>query len=180
MTEPRRPEVVLVRSSLAPPDQLPERAAPSTHRWGSLTASALVLLLAGTAPVPADRSPAPEVSALLLARPDGLTVSQSGVLVLPLELRNSGSALQVTTARAYAEPVVDDAVVQAPGEVTAWGQRRFVALVAPDCRLLRQGSPISFRGTVLLRVETAAARKDLVLDLADVPGVRDLVAGLCG
>ena len=169
-----------MRSSLAPPDLPSAEGVLPAHRWGLLTVSALVLLLAGTAPPTVDPVPAAGVSAVLLAQPGGLTVSQSGVLVLPLELRNAGSALQVTTARAYAEPVVDDAVVQAPGEVTAWGQRRFVALVAPDCRLLRAGSPIQFRATVLLQVATGAARQDLVLDLAGLPGVRESVAGLCG
>ena len=180
MEELRRPEVVLVRSSLPPrvveevPAELPAR------RWPLIGGVALALLVAGSSHPAPPPSPAPTVSAMLVPQPAGLTLSQSGVLVLPLELRNAGPLLEVTEARAYAEPVLDDAVVQAPAEVRARGLRRFVALVAPDCRLLRPGSPIEFRATVRLRVQVERASRDLVLDVGAVPGVRETVTGLCG
>ena len=179
MEELPRPEVTLVRSSL-PPVLAEERApAQPSRRWPLLGLVALALLAAGT-PSPAEPPPPPVLSAMLVPQPGGLTLSQSGVLVLPFELRNPGPALEVTEAQAYAEPVRDDAVVQAPPGVRASGLRRFVALVTPDCRLLRPGSPIEFRATVRLRVQVDRSSEDLVVDVAAVPGVRETVTGLCG
>lgn len=180
MEELPRPEVTLVRSSLPPRPVEPPAPSPPTRRWPLLAGVAVLLLAAGTSPPPSEPPAATVVSAMLVAQPSGLTLSQSGVLVLPFELRNPGPALEVTEARAYAEPVVDDAVVQAPPGVRASGLRRFVALVAPDCRLLRPGSPIEFRATVRLRVRADRSTEDLVVDMGAVPGVRETVTGLCG
>ena len=187
MSEPRRPEVTLVRTSA----QLPRgAAAPEQDRaprrsGGVLVATSLVALLVAVVASrePAPRTPQPDavpvVEALLVVQARDLSVTQGGVLVLPVELRNGGSRLQVESASAYAEPVAQDPVLQAPTEVAPGAQRRFVALVAPDCRLLRPGSPIEFRATVLLRVAVGSLSQDLTADLAAAPGVRERVAGLC-
>lgn len=179
MQEPRRPEVVLVRSS-APlvPEPLASKAPPR-HAWWLLSLTAFVLLLAGTstsAEVPAP----PEPLDVRLVATDEVAVSQSGVLVVPLELRNNGRAAAVAAAQVYAEPVRQDARLQAPREIVGGASRGVVALLAPDCRLLRPGSPIGFRATVRLRLEDGAVVDDLVVDLGATAAVRRTVAGLCG
>lgn len=148
MQEPRRPEVVLVRSS-APFVVLPDRSPPD----------------------PLD---------VRLVATDEVAVSQSGVLVVPLELRNAGRSAAVSAAQVYAEPVRQDARVQAPRDIADRTTRGVVALLAPDCRLLRPGSPIAFRATVRLRLESGAVVEDLVVDLGATAAVRRTVAGLCG
>lgn len=187
MSEPRRPEVTLVRTSAPLPRAAVEPEQPrSARRYGGLVvAAAAVVLLVGIArsgepapPVPgAGATGAPDASLVVQAR--DLSVTQGGVLVLPVELRNGAQRLQVRSASAYAEPVVQDPVLQAPTSVAPGARRRFVALVAPDCRLLRPGSTIEFRATVLLRVAAGSVPQDLTADLAAAPGVRERVAGLC-
>lgn len=187
MSEPQRPEVTLVRSSapLPPGAVEPQQRRTSSRHRGLLLAAGLVALLAGIATLGNAAPPASQVAppgaldASLVVQARDLSVTQGGVLVLPVELRNNGQRLQVRSASAYAEPVAQDPVLQAPTEVAPGAQRRFVALVAPDCRLLRPGSPIEFRATVLLRVAAGSVSQDLTADLAAAPGVRDRVAGLC-
>lgn len=187
MSEPRRPEVTLVRTSAPLPAgaaEADQTRTPTRHR-GLLLATALVALTIGIAtagdPAPpvSDVGPAGGPDASLVVQARDLSVTQGGVLVLPVELRNGGQRLQVRFASAYAEPVAQDPVLQAPTAVAPGARRRFVALVAPDCRLLRPGSQIEFRATVLLRVATGSVSQDLTADLAAAPGVRDRVAGLC-
>ena len=179
---PHRPEVTLTRSSLplSSPDR-GERAgrAPRARRTGVLLLGAAGLAVALAVAVGgAGSGPAPELVAELVVT-DGLTVTQGGVFVVPLELRNRGPELSVRAAKVYAEPVVTDPIVQAPTRVRAQGQRRFVALLEPDCRLLRPGSTIDFRATVQLRLVLGATSRDVVVDLAQAPSVREQVAGLC-
>ena len=181
MQELRRPEVVLVRSS-APAAVLPREAPPPRRAWWLLSLTGFGLLLAGTS-TGAEEPVAPEPLRVGLVATDGLAVSQSGVLVVPLELSNadrSGRAVEVAAAQVYAEPVRQDARVQAPRDVAVGTTRGVVALLAPDCRLLRPGSPIAVRATVRLRVGTGTTDQDLVVDLGADPAVRRTVAGLCG
>lgn len=180
---PRRPEVTLTRSSAslhAEPEPGPEPAAAPGRR-GLLLALAVVgmLLLAVTAPDRTSSAPAELVDAQLLLRADGLTVTQGGVLVVPLELRNAGRELRVRAANAYAEPVLTDPVVQAPESVRAGAQRGFVVLLQPHCRLLAPGSALRFRATVVLRVGVGSSMQDLAVDVAAAAPVRESVAGLC-
>lgn len=176
---PRRPEVTLVRSSEVLVAEPQDESAPrrSGLLVGLVAAALLLLLVAG----PDDRAagPAPVVDAQLVLQSDSLGVTQGGVLVVPLELRNSGPELRVRSAAAYAEPVVTDPVVQAPRSVRSGAQRRFVALLAPDCRLLRPGSQFRFSATVALRVGIGSSSRELTVDLASAPRVRESVAGLC-
>lgn len=141
----------------------------------------LALLLAAVAlpSTPALEPRPPEPPAALVLLPDQLSVTQGGVLVVPVELRNPGAALQVRSAGAYAEPVREDPVLQAPQSVRAQGSRRFVALVAPDCRLLQPGSALRFQASLLLKVARGSADEDLLLDLAAAPVVQETVASLC-
>lgn len=179
MQELRRPEVVLVRSS-APLAVLTLREpGPPRRSWSLLSLTAFVLLVAGT-PTGAQVSAAPEPLRVGLVAVDGLTVSQSGVLVVPLELSNAGRTVTVDGSEVYAEPVRQDARVSVPRDVEGGAARGVVALLAPDCRLLRAGSPIEFRATVRVRVGRAGTEQDLHVDLGATPAVRRSVAGLCG
>lgn len=170
---------MLVRSSapLVPEPLAP--TAPPRRAWWLLSLTAFALLLAGTS-TGAETPAAPEPLDVRLVATDGIAVSQSGVLVVPLELRNLGRGAPVAVAQVYAEPVRQDARVQAPREIAGGSTRGVVALLAPDCRLLRPGSPIAFRATVRLRVGTGATGTDLVVDLGADPAVRRTVMGLCG
>lgn len=187
MSEPQRPEVTLVRTSAPLPrgaaEPEPPRAPRRQRGWlfGAAAVALLVAIAASGDPTsPAsDEGPVDGPDATLVVQDRDLSVTQYGVLVLPIELRNRGARLQVRSATAYAEPVAQDPVLQAPMEVGPGAQRRFVALIAPDCRLLRDGSTLEFRATVLLRVATGSVSQDLTADLAAAPGVRDRVAGLC-
>jgi hypothetical protein len=182
----RRPEVTLTRSSASAvvatmSDAESDQAAAAPSRRGLLLALAVVgvLLLALTAPDRSASAPAASVDAQLVLRPDSLSVTQGGVLVVPLELHNGGAELQVRSANAYVEPVTSDPVVQAPATVRAEASRGFVVLLEPDCRLLAPGSPLRFRATVVLRVAVGSSMRDLAVDVAAVPAVRETVAGLC-
>lgn len=180
MPEPLRPpEVTLVGSSLPPAALEPAPAGRRRPPLALLLGAVAVLLLVAAVRAP-DARPAPAVPAASLSLgTGGINITQYGVLVVPVELRNDGPALAVRKAWLYAEPVVDDPVVQAPTSVAAAGRRRFVALVAPDCRLLRPGSPLRFSATVMLRVGLGSTSQDLVVDLAASPEVAAAVDGLC-
>ena len=183
--QPRRPEVRLTGSS-APAGPAVEDAARPPRRPLLLLLVPLALLVVAVAlpsasrdgRTPLDTGPSePPPTLVLLA--DQLSVTQGGVLVVPVELRNPGPALQVRSAGAYAEPVREDPALQAPERVAAAAQRRFVVLVAPDCRLLQPGSPLRFQASLLLRVARGSAASDLLLDLSSEPAVRDTVTSLC-
>ena len=173
---PSRPVVTLTASSARPavrPDGAPPRFPPLL-----LLVPLLVLALGIAWPGDA-AAPAPTRAADLVLLPEQLVVTQSGVLVVPVELRNPGGPLRVEAAAAYAEPVLTDPEVQAPASVRAGQSRRFVALLAPDCRLLQPGSWLDFSASLLLKVERGSSDEDVVLDLADAPAVRERVAALC-
>jgi len=180
--EQRRPEVTLTSSSL-PREMTSEPRAPSPRRRPA--ALLLLLLVALGLALTTGRTPAapPPVAATfdaeLLLLGERLSITQSGILVLPVELRNRGGALQVRRAEAYGSPVRDDPAVQAPQEVAAGERRRFVALIAPDCTLLDGGQSALFEASLLVRLASGSVSRDLVLDLADSELVRERVAGLC-
>ena len=181
--QPRRPEVRLTGSS-APAGPVEEAARPPRRPLLLLLLPLALLLVAvalSSAPSgqePLDEGPAQAPPTLVLL-PDQLSVTQGGVLVVPVELRNPGAVLQVRSAGAYAEPVREDPALEAPERVQAGAQRRFVVLVAPDCRLLQPGSTLSFQASLLLKVARGSAAQDLLLDLASDPVVRDTVMSLC-
>ncbi len=180
--EQGRPEVTLTSSSL-PREAAPEPRAPAPRRRSAalllLPLAALGLALA-TGRTPAVTPPAAaSFDAELLLLGERMSITQSGILVLPVELRNRGGALQVRRAEAYGSPVRDDPAVQAPQEVAAGERRRFVALIAPDCTLLDGGQSALFEASLLVRLASGSVSRDLVLDLADSELVRERVAGLC-
>lgn len=162
-----------------PPQRVP-RAATWCAPPGLLPLLLLVLALV-LAAVPGE-SPAlpapPPVDATLRAYAAGVPVWQGEVLLVPVELQDLGRGHRVVSARAYAGPVRSDPVVDAPDAVPPGAARRFVVLLAPDCRLLRRGSGVEFGASVLVRVVHGGASQQLALDLADRT-VQARVAGLC-
>ena len=181
MREPQeRPEVTLTRSStpLTQDEPLPPRRPLPGWLLPLVVLGLLALVITGRE-APEQVQP-PALDALLVLQSDALSITQGGVLVVPVELRNPGPAVQVRSASVYAEPVLDDPVLpQAPERVREASARRFVALLAPDCRLLRPGSPIEFRATVMLRLALGPSSRDLTVDLGRDPAVRERIAGLC-
>ncbi|MCY7365331.1 MAG: hypothetical protein LH469_08515 [Frankiaceae bacterium] len=180
--EQPRPQVTLTSSSL-PRATAPEPPAPSPRRRPAallllpLVALGLALTTGRTPAAPPPAAASFDAELLLLG--ERLSITQSGILVLPVELRNRGGALQVRRAEAYGSPVRDDPAVQAPQEVAAGERRRFVALIAPDCTLLDGGQSALFEASLLVRLASGSVSRDLVLDLADSELVRERVAGLC-
>lgn len=177
----QRPQVTLTASSLplaTSPDPAPSssRRRPAALLLLPLVALGLAFTASRTPPAP---PPPASFDAELLLLSERLSVTQSGILVLPVELRNRGGALQVRRADAYGSPVRDDPAVQAPQEVAAGERRRFVALLAPDCTLLRGGQSGLFEASLLVRLASGSVSRDVVLDLADSDPVRERVAGLC-
>lgn len=185
MVLPERPEVTLVGGTSPLPDSdvlTSGEDEPPRRAWPLLLAVLVVVAVALLSTVRTDAAPerAGDPAAELLVVGDDVTVSQQGVLVVPLELRNRGAALEVARAQAFAEPVRLNAEVQAPPALAAGETRRLIALLAPDCRMLRVQGGLAFRASVLVRVTSGSAGKDVVLDLAADPAVAQRVAGLCG
>ncbi len=178
----RRPEVTLTASSLP----LATAPVPGTGRPGPrppvalvllpLLALALALTAGGQAPPPV---PLPVVDADLLLLGERLSSSQTGILVLPVELQNRGAALEVSRVLPYGFPLRADPQVQAPQDVAAGERRRFVMLIAPDCGLLDAGSDELFEASLLVRVTAGPTARDLLLDLSADRLVRERVMGLC-
>ena len=180
MREPQeRPEVTLTRSSAPSPRDVPLPPRRPLPGWLLPLGVVGVLLVAAVGRDDPPRVQPPALDATLVLQAESLSVTQGGVLVVPVELRNPGPVVQVRSAEVYAEPVLADPAVEAPERVREASARRFVALLAPDCRLLRPGSPIEFRATVMLRLALGPTSRELVVDLGSDPAVRERVAGLC-
>ena len=176
------PPVVTVRGG--PTERVPDpRAGAALRGLGLLLAAAAVVLAVVQGQreerPPTDRRPEVPVDASLRLVGRAVTVSQGGVLVVPVVLQDRGPGLTVTSARAYAEPVREDPVTTPPDEVDGGQAARFVVLLTPDCRLLSERSRLAFRASVLLQVEQAGDRRQLVLDVGSDRSVARVVDGLC-
>lgn len=171
-------------SAIAPADLLTggDEDEPTRLRWPLLVAVLVVALVAVAGAVRPDRpvTRAGEVDAVLSIDPDSINITQSGVLVVPVEMRNQGGALEVRRAQAFAEPVRLNPDVQAPPSLDVQQTRRLIVLIAPDCRLLRPQSGLSFRASILVRIGSGSVGRDLVLDVGAEPVIMERVTGLCG
>jgi hypothetical protein len=177
------PPVVTVRGG--PGERVPDpRAGVALRRLGlSLAAAAVVLaVVQGQREEQvrgARRVPVPVGAEVQVVR-SGVTVSQGGVLVVPVVVQDLGPGLTVTSARAYAEPVREDPVTTPPGAVAGGDSERFVVLLTPECRLLSTRAGLAFRASLLLQVEQDGTSRQLVLDLGRDRAVSAVVDGLCG
>ena len=177
------PPLVTVRGG--PAERVPDpRAGAALRGLGLLLATAAVVLAVVQGQreerPPTDRRPAVPVSAALRLVGGAVTVSQGGVLVVPVVLQDLGPGLTVTSARAYAEPVREDPATSPPDAVAAGRSRRFVVLLTPDCRLLSERSRLAFRASLLVQVEQGGDGRQLVLDVGSDRSVARVVDGLCG
>lgn len=163
----------------------PEGPGDGAH---SRTAHVVVLLAVAAAvvlgvvvgrqdPLPGpERAPQP-VGGDLSVVASGVSVSRGGVLVVPVVLQDRGSGLTVEHAQAYAAPVREDPSTSPPRVVPPGESRRFVVLLAPDCRFLTPETGLSFSASLLLRVRHAGGSEQLVLELD--PAVAAVVRRLC-
>lgn len=169
------PPVVTIRGGPPlrprPPSPAPAPALPLVL----LVLAGLVLFVAAAH---GQRPPPPPVSAELSTVGD-VAVSRSGVVVVPVALHDHGPGHRVLTARTYAGPVVMDAAVSPPPSVAPGRTRRFVVLLAPDCRLLASGTGIAFNASLMVRVGNGPATQEVVLDLSADPRVAARVQALC-
>ena len=177
------PPLVTVRGG--PAERVPDpRAGAALRGLGLLLATAAVVLAVVQGQreerPPTDRRAAVPVDASLRLVGGAVTVSQGGVLVVPVVLQDLGPGLTVTSARAYAEPVREDPATSPPDEVAAGRSRRFVVLLTPDCRLLSERSRLAFRASLLVQVEQGGDGLQLVLDVGSDRSVARVVDGLCG
>ena len=176
------PPVVTVRGG--PVERVPDpRAGAALRAAGRVLAAGAVVL----AVVQGQREERPRleprevvpVDAELQLAARSISISQGGVLVVPVVLQDLGPGLTVTSARAYAEPVREDPVTTQPGQVAPGRAQRFVVLLTPDCDLLTTRSRLAFRASLLVQVEQGGASLQLVLDLGSDPAVARVVDGLC-
>lgn len=178
---PERPApLVTIRGGPAPP---PSRGpAPRALQLLPVLAVAVLLALgvASARPAPVTlAAPPPTVDARLVLAADGLTASQSGVLVVPVVLQDGGPGHVAAFAKAYATPVRDDPVVTLPRQVEPGQQRRFVVLLTPDCRMLAPHVGMHFRASLLVQVESAVASRQLVVEVGTHPAVSARVRAMC-
>lgn len=176
------PPPVTVRGG--PAERVPDPRAGTLLRGLGLVLAVTAVVLAVVQgqreeqPRPEPRTAVPvDASLRLVGR--SVSVSQGGVLVVPVLLQDLGPGLTVASARAYAEPVREDPVVDPPGELAPGRAARFVVLLTPACELLTTRSRLAFRASLLLQVEQGGASLPLVLDLGRDPAVAGVVDGLC-
>lgn len=178
----QRPQVTLTASSLPgapeqPARELPSRRLPSALLLLPVLALAVALAPGHSAP---EAVPVPAaIDAELLLLDERLSSSQTGILVLPVELQNRGGALKVQRAEPYGFPLRAEPSVQVPQDVGAGERRRFVVVVAPECELLDGGSGELFVASLLVHVVSGPESRNLVLDLSASELVRERVASLC-
>lgn len=175
--------VVTVSGGRSERDPDPRTAAVLRHAGLLLAGAALVLAVVQgqreeqSAPEPRRAVP---VDAQLRLADRGVSVSQGGVLVVPVVLQDLGPGLTVVSARAYAEPVREDPATSPPDRLAGGEARSFVVLLTPDCDLLTDRARLAFRASLLLQVEQDGARLQLVLDIGSDRAVARVVDGLCG
>lgn len=176
------PPVVTVRGG--PSERVPDPRTGAALRAGSLILAGVAVVLAVVQGqreelARAERRTAVPVDAELRLVGRTVSVSQGGVLVVPVVLQDLGPGLTVTSARAYAEPVREDPVMTPPDQVDGGEAAGFVVLLTPDCDLLTTSSRLVFRASLLLQVQQNGAGLPLVLDVGRDRSVARVVDGLC-
>jgi hypothetical protein len=149
---------------------------PAALVLGALALVAAAVLVGRPPPPP----PPPPLDAELRLLGDDLANSQSGVLVLPVEVVNRGPAVAVTDRVVWAEPVRQEPASEGRRRIESGATGRVVVLVQPDCALLAPGQGFSFAATLVLSLRDDVGQQvDASLDLGREPAVVERVAGLC-
>jgi hypothetical protein len=157
---------------------------PAGSRSGlvlALLATALLVAVAvvsrpHTSPPPAP--PPPDVALRLADRP--IVGSQSGVLLLPVDVVVRGPGVRIDRSLLWAEPVRQEAVLTGRTRFDADSTGRLLVLVQPDCRLMSPWHGYRLRVTVELElVGPEQQRATAVLDLGAEPPVARRAEALC-
>jgi hypothetical protein len=169
-----RPEM-LVGGRDRPPRRLSRRVV-ALLTGAALVAGTVALLQRGSSGEAApDR-----LDATLTVAEDDISVTQGGVVVLPVELASRGAGLRVRSAEVSASPVRSPPSVNVPEQVAAGGSVRLVAIVQPDCTVLGPGVGGELVATLVVRVVTLSGQEqDLVLAFGTSPALLSRLDGLC-
>ncbi len=167
------------------PVQRGEAEPPSTRGLGAgafvLVAAVLLLGAAVVGSRPTAAPVPPPIDVALRLVDDGLLNSQSGVLVLPVEVVNRGGAVRVASSVLWAEPVRQEPASSGRRRIAAQDTGRVVVLLQPDCALLNPGQDIVFAATLVVELsDDAGQQQQARLALGAEPAVAARVAALCG
>lgn len=176
---PPPPPVTLIGGS---PTRTPAGVAAGGSGGGVLMVVVLALGAATLAVVGQDQPPPPPapLDAQLRLVGDGLTNSQSGVLVVPVELVNRGPAVVVERTALYAEPVRQQPASNGETRVEEGDVGRFAVFVQPDCAMLVPRRWMRVAATVVVTLRGPERQQlDVRLDLGQEPALIDRVAALC-
>lgn len=160
----------------------PAEAAPGGSGGGVLLLGVLALGAATLAVVAHEPPPAraAPLQAQLRLVDDALSNSQSGVLVLPVELVNRGPAVVVERTQLYAEPVRQEPASNGETRVEQGGVGRIAVLVQPHCAMLVPRQWMQVAATVVVSLRGPEHQQlDVRLDLGREPAVVQRVASLC-
>ena len=162
--------------------------APAAARAPRRTPPALLLGLVGvlvvivvtSRPAAPEPPPAEPPLAAVLQVAGEVSTSQSGVLVVPVDVVNDGPDLRIVRSQVWAEPVRSDPATGGVTRVAAGRTGRVVALVEPDCRLLGPQSPLRFVASLGVRMAVGDGReRDVYVDLGAQPFLAQHVTTLC-
>jgi hypothetical protein len=177
----RRPPPVTVTGGPATGSDRAEAPGSRSGLVVALLAAALVVavaVLSRAQPSPAPGPPALDVVLRLADRP--IVGSQSGVLLLPVDVVVRGPQVRIDRSLLYAEPVRQETVLTGRTRFDADSTGRLVVLVQPDCRLLAPAQGYRLLATVELElVGPEQQRASAVLDLGAEPAVARRVEALC-
>jgi hypothetical protein len=168
------------------PADAPVADGPRAPRSGGAALALAVLAIVAVGVALADREPPPPppppLDADLRLVEGGIGNSQSGVLVVPVEVVNRGPAVEVARTVVRAEPVQQESTSGGVARVDAGGTGRIVAVIQPHCAVVapRPGIAFPFAATLVVTLRGPQQQEaDLRLDLGQEPAVAARVASLC-
>lgn len=145
---------------------------------GALAAAVLVAAVVVSRPPPPEPPPPFGVGLQLAA--EYITGSQTGMLILPVDVALTGSPARLAGSVVWANPVRTTSAVGGRTRFTAERPGRVVVLVQPDCTLLAPSQGMQLVATLELTFEGPDSRRtSAVLDLGAHPAVEDRVTALC-
>lgn len=144
---------------------------------GALAAAVLVAAVVSRPPAP---EPPPPFGVGLELAAERITGTQTGIVILPVDVWLTGSPARLTGSVVWAEPVRATSAVGGRTRFTAERPGRVVVLVQPDCALLAPSQGLRLVATVELTFEGPDRRRtSAVLDLGADPAVEARVTALC-
>lgn len=145
---------------------------------GALAAAVLVTAVVVSRPPPPE--PPPPLGVRLELAAERITGTQTGIVLLPVDVSLTGSPARLAGSVVWASPVRATSAVGGRTRFTAERPGRVVVLVQPDCALLAPSQGVRLVATVELTFEGPDSRRtSAVLDLGAHPAVEDRVTALC-